>query len=210
MILAIDIFPPERFGLVTGSRCSSLVPKRSAEVGQRTLAKQLANEKFFQFYDEMNTWQTEHGKMAEHFAHEHFIKYHDAYIEKGRWISEGDCGGSTDAEAKDYGVDYKSPTTLENWTEYLYDGISDKEHNQCQLYMKLTKKDRWLIGAYLTETQKMNDNGLTYPVKEENRMIIIEVVSDKSWVEKFESNLPNVIEIRDHCLEMLKLKFLTP
>ena len=117
MNLAIDTFPKERFGLVTGSRCSPLVPKRSAEVGQISLAKELANEMYFQFYDEHSTWQTEHGKMGEFYALEHFRTYFDETIESGRWIGQEFIGGSTDAECKDYGVDFKCPTTLQGWTD---------------------------------------------------------------------------------------------
>lgn len=207
MILAADIFPEHRFGLVTGSRCSSLVPKKSAEVGQNTLAKKLANEMYFKFYDETSTWQTEHGKMAEEFAHEHFIKYHDKSIEKGQFVMRGDIGGSPDAVTTSYGVDYKSPTSLENWLDYLYDGISDYEFNQCQHYMNLTGLDRWLIAAYLCETNFMSDNGLIYPVKEKDRMILVEVKQSHEWVDKFNLNLPKVIQKRNDYLEMLKLKF---
>jgi hypothetical protein len=206
-LLAIDTFDKQRFGLVTGSRCTPLVPKRSAEVGQTTLAKQLASELFFQFYDERSTWQTEHGKMSEVFAHEHFKKYFNEDIESGRWIKSGDTGGNTDAEALEYGVDYKCPTTLKAWLDYLFDGISDEEYNQCQLYMKLTKKPKWLIAAYLCETNLMSDNGLKYPVEEKDRMIICEVLPDKAWNEKFDSNLPVVIEKRDEYLEKLRVKF---
>jgi hypothetical protein len=40
------MFDTNRFGLITGSRCSVLFPKRSAEKGQRTYAKQLANQMY--------------------------------------------------------------------------------------------------------------------------------------------------------------------
>jgi hypothetical protein len=207
MILAIDTFPSERFGLVTGSRCSPLVPKKSAEAGQRTLAKQLANELFFKFYDERSTWQTEHGKMAEDFAHEHFAKYHDSNIERGRWIAKNHFGGSTDAESFTYGVDYKSPTSLEGWLDYMYDGVSTDQYNQCQLYMELTCKDTWVIAAFLMETLFMSDNGLIYPVPEKDRMILVEIKRDAEWVEKFYTNLPKVIAMRDEFFEMLNMKF---
>ncbi len=207
MNLAIDTFPTERFGLITGSRCSALVPKKSAEVGQRTLAKKLANEMFFKFYDETYNWQTEHGKMAEHFAHQHYELYYDNQIQLGAWHKVGECGGSTDAEADSYGVDYKSPTSLENWLDYLYEGISDYEYNQCQHYMNLTGKKKWIIAAFLTETNFMNDNGLTYPVKEKDRMILVEVERSNEWKEKFDLNLPKVVNLRNEFYEKLKIKF---
>lgn len=207
MELAIDTFPQERFGLVTGSRCSTLVPKRSAEVGQRTLAKQLAKERYFQFHDEFGNWRTEHGKMCEHFAMEHFREYHDESIKPGRWWMRGDIGGSTDAETEPYGVDFKCPTSLQGWLDYYTDGISDDEFNQCQHYMMGTGKDTWLIAAFLMETQFMTDNGLTYPVKEDKRMILVEVKASDEWRDKFNSNLPKVVSLRDEIIEQYKLKF---
>jgi hypothetical protein len=207
MNFAIDTFPPERFGLVTGSRCSPLVPKRDAQKGQITLAKELAKERFFQHYDDASTWQTEHGKMSEGFALQHYLQYFDSKIEVGEFGFVGDVGWSPDAVASDYGADWKCPTTLQNFLDYLTDGISDYEYNQAQLYMMGLKKDRWIIGAYLAETSRMNDNGLRYPVKEQNRMIINEVKASQEWVDKFNSNLPFVTSKRDEYIEMYKLKF---
>jgi hypothetical protein len=205
MLLATDTFPQERFGLVTGSRCSSLVPKRSADVGQRTLAKWLAKERVFEFHDERNTWQTEHGKLAEQFAFEHYEKYFDNQITKGRWIAKGDIGGSTDAEADAYGVDFKCPTSLQGWLDYL-EGIDDDQYNQAQLYMVLTGKPKWVIASYLIETQFMTDNGLVYPVEESKRMILNEVEASAEWVEKFNSNLPKVVELRNEYIELYKTR----
>lgn len=205
MNLAIDTFPQERFGLVTGSRCSSLVPKRSAEVGQRSLARKLAKERVFEFHDERGTWQTEHGKMAEVFAFEHYEKYFDNQIQRGRWIANGDIGGSTDAEAEAYGVDFKCPTSLEVWLEYL-EGIDDDQYNQAQLYMILTGKNKWLVAAYLIEHQFMTDNGLVYPIEESKRMILNEVEKSDEWAEKFFSNLPKVVELRDQYVELYKTR----
>ncbi len=206
MNLAIDTFPQERFGLVTGSRCSSLVPQRSAEVGQKTLAKTLAKERVFEFHDERGTWQTEHGKMSEFFAFEHYEKHYDNQIVKGRWIANGDIGGSTDAETETYGVDFKCPTSLQGWLDYL-EGIDDDQYNQAQLYMILTGKPKWVIAAYLIETQFMTDNGLVYPIEERKRMILNEVVKSDEWAEKFYSNLPKVVELRDMYVQLYqKLK----
>lgn len=205
MLLAIDTFPQERFGLVTGSRCSSLVPKRSAEVGQKTLSKLLAKERVFEFYDERGTWQTEHGKMSEQFAFEHYEKYFDNQIVKGRWIANGEIGGSTDAETETYGIDFKCPTSLQAWLDYM-EGIEDDQYNQAQLYMMLTNKPKWVIAAFLIETQFMTDNGLCYPVPNEKRMILNEVEASPEWVEKFNINLPKVVDLRNQYIELYKLK----
>lgn len=209
MEFAIDTFPHERFGLVTGSRCTPLVPKRDAEAGMITLAKELAKEKYFRTYDEVSTWQMDHGKMAEIYAFQHYMDYYDSNIKKGEFGYEGDVGWTTDAEheTEDYGIDWKSPTTLTNYLKYLTDGISTDEYNQCQLYMKGTNKDRWLIAAFLTETQKMNENGLVYPVAKNKRMILCEVKRDWIWQEKFNKNLPFVVARREEYIEMYKLKF---
>jgi hypothetical protein len=207
MSLAIDIFPKERFGRVSGSRCTPLVPKRDAKAGMITLAKQLAKERFFGFYDEVSTWQMDHGKMGEFWAFEHFQKYHNEAIEKGVFGSDNDTAWSTDAELPEYGVDFKCPTTLDGYLNYLFDGISDYEYNQAQFYMHKRNKPKWVIAPFLIETQKMTENGLVYPIKEAERMILIEVLPDQAWRDKFESNLPFVIEERNNFIEMLKLKF---
>jgi hypothetical protein len=207
MNFAIDTFPPERFGRISGSRCSPLVPKRDAKAGMITLAKQLASERYFQVFEETSTWQMEHGKMAEHWAHEHFKEYHDADIQKGVYGHEGELSWSTDAQATDYGVDYKAPTSLDKFNDYLFDGISDYEFNQAQFYMMTTKKDKWLVCPFLIETERMTDNGLTYPIPTRQRMLIIEVLPDLVWREKFWSNYDFVIGQRDQYIEMLKIKF---
>lgn len=207
MSLAIDTFPKERFGRVSGSRCTPLVPKRDAKVGMITLAKKLAKERFFETYDEVSTWEMEHGKMGEFWAFDHFQKYHDENIQKGVFGHDKDTAWSTDAELPDYGIDYKCPTTLDGFLNYLFDGISDYEYNQAQMYMWKREKPKWVIAPFLMETQRMTDNGLKYPVLERDRMILIEVFPDQDWINKFESNLPFVIEQRDSFIEMLKLKF---
>lgn len=207
MSLAIDTFPKERFGRVTGSRCTPLVPTGDAKAGMITLAKELAKERVFEFYDEVGTWQMDHGDMGEFFAFTHFETYHDAEIEKGQFGFDGDVAWSPDAEGSDYGVDFKCPTTLKNYLDYLTDGISTAEYNQCQHYMMGRNKDKWLIAAFLVETQKMTDNGLTYPIQEKDRMIITEVKRDWLWQEKFKKNLPFVVSQREEFIEKYKLKF---
>lgn len=207
MLLAIDSFPVERFGLITGSKCSVLFPlKGNGKKGQRTYAKTLANEKFFKFYDEVITWRTEHGKMAESWALMHYEQY-IGDIEKGRFVQKGECGGTTDAERSDRGVDFKCPTSLGAWLDYLHNPLSKEQKNQCQMYMHLTGFDVWEIAAFLIETQFMTDNGLTYPVPEEKRMIITKVVKDPTWEMRLEEPLNYVIKERDKFFENLKAEF---
>lgn len=209
MSFAIDTFPKERFGLVTGSKCSVMFPLRGdGVVGMSTYAKQLANERFFQFYDEMSSRATDHGKMAEHFAFLHYRDYYGADIFNGSFYQKGDCGGSTDAETKDRIIDFKCPVTLEAWLDYLYDKLDKKYYDQLQMYIYLTGKEYAEIAAYLIETQFMTDNGLTYPVEEKDRMIIVGVKKDKTWEERLNEQLPFVVQMRDKYIDILKAKFL--
>ncbi len=207
MHLAIDTFPKERFGLITGSKCTVLFPlKGNGKAGMTTYAKQLANQKYFKFYDERSGWQTEHGKMAEHFAFMHYEE-HIGKLNAGRFLFKDECGGSTDAEEDDIIVDFKSPVTLEAWLDYLYFPIDAGQNDQLQMYMDLTGKGHARIAAYLTETQFMNDNGLTYPVPEDKRMIIIDVPKDETWAERLVEPKDFVIRTRNEFIEKLVLKF---
>jgi len=207
MILAIDTFPAERFGLITGSKCSVMFPDRGdGKKGMTTYAKQLANERFFQFYDERSSWQTDHGKMAEHFAFEYYNERHKE-IRLGRFLRKGDCGGSTDAECDQYGLDFKCPTTLSGWLDYIYDGVDKDQYHQCQMYMYLTGLTEWRICAFLTETQFMTDNGLIYPVPQDKRMVEISVPLDPEWNGRLNESLPFVIEKREEYLQILNTQF---
>ncbi len=207
-MLAIDTFPQERFGLVTGSKCSVMFPLRGdGVVGMTTYAKQLANEMFFQFYDERTPWQAEHGKMAEHFAMEHYREHYHQDIDSGGWYKIGDCGGSTDAERANMVVDFKCPVTLEGWLDFMYDKLDKKYFDQLQMYMYLTGKGEAEIAAYLIETQFMTDNGLTYPVPEEKRMIIVKVAKDPTWEDRLKEQIEFVINMRNKYIEILKAKF---
>jgi len=202
-------FSPERFGLVTGSKCGVMFPlKGDGMVGQKTYAKQLAISLFFQYSDEVGTWQTEHGNMAEYHAFNHYQQYIDDRIEKGGWVRIGDCGGSTDAFVPSVvGVDFKCPTTLENWLDYLTKGIDRDQECQAKMYCYLTGLPKWEIAAYLCETQRMSDNGLTYPVPEEKRMIRIEVSKDTEWEALLIERTPIVIAMRDEFVKKFKLHF---
>jgi hypothetical protein len=207
MNLAIDTFPKERFGLITGSKCTVMFPlKGDGKKGMITYAKQLANQKYFQFYDERTGWQTEHGKMAEVFA---FMHYEETYgkLSQGQFYKEGECGGSTDAESEDSVIDFKCPVTLEAWLDYLYFDIDEGQKDQLNMYMYLAKKSSAKIAAYLIETQFMSDNGLTYPVPQDKRMIVINVPKDPTWSDRLIEPRDFVISQRNEFLEKLKNKF---
>ena len=209
MIVTNDILPQERTGLVTGSRVSVLFPKKSAEVGQRTYAKQLANERFWHYYDQTGTWQTEHGNMNEHLAEQHYFDHHGVFGERPKFIVdlENQIGGSPDWVGSEFGIDWKCPTTLQGWLDYLHDGIDDQQYWQAQMYMHLTGKKLWYIGAYLTETLRMIDNGLTYPVPEKDRMIMVKVEFIPGFSEMLLERVPKVIAMRDQFIEQLKQQF---
>lgn len=205
---AIDIFDPNRLGKITGSRCTPLFPKKSAEVGRNTLAKELASELYWGFYDESRgSMHTEHGKFAERSAFEYYREYFDKALYRGKWREKGECGGTTDAETDTYGVDFKCPTSLMGWQKYLFDGIDQDQENQCQMYMYLKGVDKWFIGAYLLETNWMAENGLVYPVPHDKRMILIEVNADYEWRDKLSVAEPEVIALRDKYYSVLEQRF---
>lgn len=209
MNFAADTFPKERFGLITGSKCSVLFPdKGDGKVGMTTYAKSLANELYWQYYDEVVTWQMEHGNMGEYFAAQHFIEYYNADIVKGEFIEgkEND-GGTPDYIFNSYGIDFKCPASMQKWLDYFHVGIDKQQLNQAQMYMYLTGKNLWKVGAYLTETQFMNDNGLKYPVPESKRMIIIDVKRDLAWHDRYKEPNAFVVQKRDEFLKKLKEKF---
>lgn len=201
-------FDPKRFGLITGSRASVLFPKRSAEVGQRTYAKQLANQMFFRFYDETGSWQTEHGK---DFEAEAYVYYHERFdssaVHKPEFACIDDFGGSADCLGDVDGVDFKCPTTLEKWLDYLHVGIDEDQYHQAQMYMFLYQRESWKVCAYLTETERMTNLGLTYPVPHDQRMIQVPVIKEDGWVDKLYERAPNIITQRDFFYEKLQQNF---
>lgn len=208
MDLAIDKFDSRRFGLITGSKCSVLFPDRGdGLVGKTSYAKELASQKYHKYYDEFSTWEMEHGNMAEHEAYDYFKSRFDKTCQKVDFVLNGDFGGTADAVCNDYGVDFKAPTSLLKWEDYLFEGISKQQYHQCQMYMWLYDKKRWVIAAYLTETLRMGEHGLTYPVKEENRMILVEVEKDDEWVDKLKLNSQIVIEKRELFYKQLENHF---
>lgn len=203
-----DIFPAERYGLITGSKCSVLFPKRSAEVGQRTYAKQLANNMFFQFYDEKGTWQTEHGQFSESSAFEFYQERFESAVEyQPKFARYENWGGSADAISPYRGIDFKCPTSLEGWLDYLHEGINDQQYHQAQMYMMLYGREEWRICAYLLETNIMAESGLIYPVPIDRRMICIDVKKEIGWKEKLELATPKIIQMRDEFYKHLKQQF---
>lgn len=204
-------FDEKRYGLITGSKCSVLHPKRSAEVGQRTYAKELANQMYFRFYDEQGTWQTEHGLDFESEAYVYFHERFDkSAIHKPEFKCIDDFGGSADCICDGYGVDFKCPTSLEKWLDYLHVGIDDQQFHQCQMYMMLYGLDNWKICAYLAETWRMTENGLVYPVPEDKRMIVVNVERQEGWKEKTYLNAIPVIEMRNFYYSKLVEQFGEP
>lgn len=208
MDLANDKFDPERFGLITGSACHVLFPdKGDGKVGMRTYAKQLANNMYFRFYDEHSTWQMQHGNMNEHEAFLYYQTNYDFEIEKGYFVRDGIIGGTSDALGKTYGADFKCPTSLDGWLDYIHVGITKQQFHQAQMYMRLFKKDLWKVCAYLTETEWMVNNGLVYPVPEDKRMIIVEVQKDETWDERLKESALFVIQERDKFYTLLCKQF---
>jgi len=208
MELAIDKFHPERLGCITGSKAYILMPESGKVVqGMQTYAKQLAKERYFQFYDEVSTWQTEHGNQSESYALAHWRKYVNPDLQEGYFKRIGELSGTCDHICDDYLVDSKSPVSMENWLNYLYEGVSKQQYHQGQMYCYLFDRPRIIFGAYLCETNRMSDFGLVYPVPESQRLIQIEVVSDPNWINKFLPMAEKVIAMRDEYIELLSERF---
>jgi len=202
-----DKFTDERFGLITGSKVSVLFPKKSAEVGQRTYAKQLANQMFFKYYDEVGSWQTEHGTLSEQSALEYFQNFYDKDAYKPEFIRDGYYGGSADCITPSFGIDFKCPTKLQAWLDYIHEGIDEQQYYQMQMYMKLYDMDRWKVCAFLLETTRMSDMGITYPIPYEKRMIVIDVQREETFATELDIRSPKIIRMRDEFLEVLKNNF---
>jgi hypothetical protein len=106
-------------------------------------------------------------------------------------------GGTCDAIADEYGVDFKCPTSLEGWLDYIHAGIDKQQYCQAQMYMFLFDKPQWKVCAYLVETEWMLQRELRYPVDEKNRMIVVEVSRNEDWKDKLIESSRFVIEERD-------------
>lgn len=205
MIVTNDILPSNRRGLITGSRVSVLFPKKSSEVGQRSYAKQLANEMYFGYYDNTSTWQTEHGNLNENQAELHYKHFFGEIGERPEFICDepNQLGGSPDWVGLDYGIDWKCPTSLNHWLDYLHEGIDEQQYYQAQMYMALTGKKLWKVCAFLTETTKMIDFGIEYPVPMEQRMIVTDVKLEEDFHERLLIRAPKVIQMRNEFLNKL-------
>ena len=200
-------FDDMRFGLITGSRCSVLFPKRSAEVGQRSYAKELANSMYFRYYDEAKSWQLEHGNAAEELGIEYYKQYFDESIVAGHFAHKGFFGGTADALCDDHVVDIKAPTTLGNWLDVIYEPLKPEYYYQAQMYMYLFDKPKDVYAFYLLETDKMSNEGEVYPIPHDQRMITVDVYPEEGWVEELEKRAPAIIKMRDEYLYKLQLKF---
>jgi hypothetical protein len=186
-------FDPRRIGKITASQVYLLFPRRDNKVSQLSYAKHLANEMYFGEIKEVSTWQTEHGENAEHHAHNHYTQHYDfGAILKPQFYEKGQFGGTPDAIADTYGIDYKCPTSFEKWLEYLYEGIDYQQQHQAQMYMWLSGLKLWKVCIYLTETEKMYKDELSYPIEEEKRMIIINVNYDENWANDLYENIERV------------------
>lgn len=208
MQIANDKFPSERNGLITGSKCSVLFPdKGDGRVGMSSYAKELAMQRFFNYFESGGSWQTEHGDMNEHSAFEFYKSNFDFSLEKGKFIQNGDFGGSSDALCVTHGVDFKCPTSLQKWLDYLFVGIDKQQYHQCQMYMWLFDKPMWKVAVYLTETKWMEDTDQQYPVPLDKRMIVVEVDRLDGWSEQLLAKSEFVISERDKYIEILKQNF---
>jgi hypothetical protein len=208
MDLANDKFDKERFGLITGSACSVLFPdKGDGKVGMKSYAKKLANNMYFRFYDEASTWQMQHGNMNEHEGFTYFQNTYDFNLEKGEWKRKGNFGGTSDALSIKYGADIKCPTSLEKWLDYIHEGVDKQQYSQAQMYMHLFNKESWKICAYLTETEWMIQRELTYPVSEDKRMIVVDIVKDVNFENRLQENSLFVISERDKFYKTLCEQF---
>mgnify|MGYP000511784625 CR=1 FL=1 len=207
MNFAADIFDERRYGLITGSACSVLFPNKDARVGQISYAKELAQQKFFKFYDERSTWQMQHGHLSESFALVNFQNYINPNAENGDFKMIDEYGGTCDCLCPEYGVDFKCPTTMGTWLDYLYTGIDKQQYYQCQMYMWLFDKPKWIVAAYLIETNYMSDNGLIYPIDEDKRTITIEVEPMPDFESELRKRGQFVIDKREEFIEQLKKQF---
>jgi len=193
----------KRFGMITGSECHVLFPKISAKVGVTTYAKKLAKEIVFGWRDEVNTWQMDHGHMGESVAREWFIKNIDPDCFQPDFIQSGNFGASGDLLTSfDYGVDFKCPTSMEKWLEYLTEGISNQQYCQAQMYMHLYGYEKWKVCAFLEETSFMSNNGLVYPIEEKNRCIHVDVEKEKGWGDLLEDRSIDLIRQRDEYVKI--------
>lgn len=201
-------FDTRRSGKITASQVHILFPKRDNPKTKETYAKHLANEMFFGEIQQGETWQTEHGNDAEYHANNYFTQFYDFNVNfKPEFICKGEFGGTPDAISTTYGIDYKCPTSLEKWLDYIHEGIDHQQWHQCQMYMWLTGLKHWKICAFLIENKFMSEQSINYPVPYENRMIVIDVPCDENWANDIQEKAQPIIEMRDKYFNNLKLAF---
>lgn len=206
---SIDILSPDRLGKVTASRCDVLFPARDAKKGIDNLAWELANEYLFGYTDTVSTWQTEHGLNNEYHAEKHYEQYYGGFGSRPDPIIDhaNQIAGSPDYLdiTHNCGCDWKCPTSYANWSEWMRPGfeLSKNYYYQAQFYMFITGATLWKVCAYLTETLKMVDNGLVYPITEEKRMIVIPVEPDKVFFDSLIERVRPVIEKRNEYIEVI-------
>lgn len=198
----------KRYGRITGSKADVLFPKRSNPATQETYAKELARGMYFEFRDEVNTWQTNHGHYGEVIAMQEYQKsYPLAYKPDFEPLGD-DFGGSADCliPMEDFGVDFKCPTSMEKWLEYL-EGCDHQQERQAQMYMLLYKKDKWKILAFLTETERMINDGVFYPVPSDKRFIEVVIEKDPTFEEELYKRAKPLLKKRDEEYQKLINQF---
>lgn len=198
----------ERYGKVTGSQCYILFPKRANPKTYESYALELAVQKKLGYFEEKGSWQTDHGHTREPLAMDEYRKkYPFAY--KPEFKNKGEIGGSADClvEGENFGVDFKCPTSLIKWISYL-DGIDHQQERQAQMYMWLYDKEEWHILAYLSETDKMNDSGDTYPIPSNKRFIVNIVKKDPSFNDEIIEKANKIIERRNVLIDLLEEKLM--
>jgi len=75
------------------------------------------------------------------------------------------------------------------------------------MYMYIFDRPLWKVCVYLTETLRMGEFGLTYPVHQLDRMMEFNVCVDLEWQEKLKRVSPRLVELRDNYLDQLNQKF---
>lgn len=205
-------FAAERAGLITGSKCSILFPTGTTTgKGMATYAKELAQQKFFQFYDVTRSWQTEHGEINETGGAELYAETFNVTLDRPpfAWDPLHQLGGTGDFVCGfEYGIDIKSPTTLANFVNYHYEDLDKDQIHQGRMYAHLYQVPRWFIVAYLQETERMIEAGDQYPIPYgPKRLIVKEVPMVPGWAELLQERAKPLITQRDQYVEILKRKF---
>jgi hypothetical protein len=198
-------FDQRRIGKITASQVHILFPKRDNKKTQETYAKHLANEMRFGEIQSTESWQTKHGNDAEYHANNYFTEHYEFQVEfKPQFFEKGEFGGTPDAITEFYGIDYKCPTNLTKWLDYLHEGIDDQQYHQSQMYMWLTGKKLWKICVFLIENEFQAE---PYNVEQDKRMIIIDIPYDETWSNDLSERSEYVLRKRDEYYQNLLKQF---